>query len=90
MQQLPEAVKQRRIAEQAGSIKAAAGVKQRSGPGLPAVTVLEVVLHTQKLQVIVNQPHYLPVMHYEASTNMFMANLYATSIPRLTERCGIW
>ena len=90
LQQLPEAVTQRRLAEQSDSIKAAAGVKQRSRPGPPAVTVLEVVLHTQKLQVIVNQPYYLSVMNCKAFAVLCIANLHATSITRLTERDGMW
>lgn len=88
LQQLPEAVKQRRTAEQSDGIQAAAGVKQSPGP--PAVTVLEVVLHTQKLQVIVNQPYYLSVRSNKACASMFIATLHATSIARLTERDGIW
>ena len=90
LQQLPEAVKQRRTAEQSNSIQAAAGVKQRSGPGPPAVTVPEVALHTQKLQVIVNQLYYLSVRSYKACASMFIATLHATSIARLTERDGMW
>lgn len=51
LQQLPEAVKQRRMAEQSHS-SMAAGRRTESEQGLPAVTVLEVVLHTEKLQVM--------------------------------------
>ncbi|KAL0048524.1 hypothetical protein WJX82_005046 [Trebouxia sp. C0006] len=52
LQQLPEAVKQRRMAEQSHSSMAAGRRTERteSEQGLPAVTVLEVVLHTEKLQ----------------------------------------
>ena len=50
-QQLPEAVKQRRTAEHSHS-SMAAGRRTESQQGLPAVTVLEVVLHTEKLQVM--------------------------------------
>ena len=54
LQQLPEAVKQRRMAEQSHSSMAAGRRTERteSEQGLPAVTVLEVVLHTEKLQVM--------------------------------------
>ena len=50
LQQLPEAVKQRRMAEQSHS-SSAAGRRTESQQGLPAMTVLEVVLHTDRLQV---------------------------------------
>lgn len=51
LQQLPEAVNQRRLAEHSHS-STAAGRRTASQQDLPAVTVLEVVLHTEKLQVI--------------------------------------
>jgi len=51
LQQLPEAVKQRRMAEQSHN-SMAAGRRAESQQSLPAVTVLEVVLHTEKLQVM--------------------------------------
>ena len=54
LQQLPEAVKQRRTAEQSHS-SMAAGRRTESQQGLPAVTVLEVVLHTEKLQVMLQR-----------------------------------
>jgi hypothetical protein len=51
LQQLPGAVKQRRMAEQSHSSMAAQR-RTESQQGLPAVTVLEVVLHTERLQVM--------------------------------------
>ncbi len=51
LQQLPEAVQQRRMAEQSHS-SMAVGRRTESQQSLPAVTVLEVVLHTEKLQVM--------------------------------------
>ncbi len=50
LQQLPEAVQQRRMAEQSHS-SMAAGRRTERQQSLPAATVLEVVLHTEKLQV---------------------------------------
>ncbi|KAA6421892.1 MAG: hypothetical protein FRX49_08211, partial [Trebouxia sp. A1-2] len=51
LQQLPEAVNQRRLAEHSHS-STAAGRRTASQQDLPAVTVLEVVLHTEKLQAL--------------------------------------
>ncbi|KAL0023111.1 hypothetical protein WJX77_002676 [Trebouxia sp. C0004] len=49
LQHLPEAVKERRMAEQSHS-SMVAGRRTECQRGLPAVTVLEVVLHTERLQ----------------------------------------
>ncbi len=79
LQQLPEAVKQRRMAEQSHN-SMAAGRRTESQQSLPAVTVLEVVLHTEKLQVM--------LQHFVSSNSSMITEQCPNSVAGHSSPCS--